>query len=102
LELENNLRREIKEKERSLLFEVIPALRRIIGGDFSPIDENNPNNCEDQTKISGAFDSNSRAHKLYHAIKKFVSVISAVGDIIVFLLDDLQVRYFNLYILLKP
>ena len=33
LELENKLRREIKSKNRSFLFKVVPALRRINGGD---------------------------------------------------------------------
>jgi len=86
VELENKLRREIKEKERDLLFEIIPALRRIIGDDVYPIDEHYHKHGEDQTMIPENF------HKLNHLIRKFVSVITqlADGDPIVFLLDDLQ------------
>eukprot|EP00579_Thalassiosira_antarctica_P001271 CAMPEP_0201865614 /NCGR_PEP_ID=MMETSP0902-20130614/441_1 /ASSEMBLY_ACC=CAM_ASM_000551 /TAXON_ID=420261 /ORGANISM="Thalassiosira antarctica, Strain CCMP982" /LENGTH=874 /DNA_ID=CAMNT_0048390405 /DNA_START=134 /DNA_END=2756 /DNA_ORIENTATION=- len=94
-ELANKLRREIQREERTLLFEAIPALRRIIGGRCYPVDENyHPHHscdaCQDETKISHNLESNSRAHRLNYLIRKFVSVMSDVGDPIILLLDDMQ------------
>lgn len=103
MELANKLRREIQMEERTLLFEAIPALQRIIGleCDCYPIDENCHHQyhscaaCQEETKISDNFESESRAHRLNYLIRKFVSVMSDLGDPIILLLDDMQVSYFN-------
>ena len=85
-ELVTKFTREIKREERILLFEALPALRRII--------DDGSGSCESDTKVFGTLESSSRAHRLNYSIRKFVSIISSASGPIILLLDDMQVSEF--------
>ena len=100
------LQREIKGDEGRLLFEAIPSLRKIIGGNSttnsghsSRCHQERRHSCEacqhidEEEKVQESLDSfsESGSHRINYLIKRFVSVISSIGDPIVLLIDDIQV-----------
>eukprot|EP00970_Alexandrium_tamarense_P011175 scaffold2372_cov198-Alexandrium_tamarense.AAC.38 len=96
-EVANPLRHEIhKTDHRQILFEAIPSLRRIfegrrggatvcIGGSSSE-DLSNSNRSLNETTA----EVRSSHTKLHYLMKKFIRIVSSVGDPIVMLLDDMQ------------
>lgn len=103
------LRREIKGEEGKLLVEAIPSLRKIIGVDELYNHHNKEGEqagvtittgkrrhschaCQhlEEEKVQNNLDSfsESGSHRLYYVIKRFVSVISSIGDPIVLLIGE--------------
>ena len=112
-EVVTKLQREIKAEEGRLLLEAIPSLRKIISGaeckehgaecqqqggcTFNQHVVHRRYSCEidqrgEEEKRSCDIFSESGSHHFIYLIKRVVSVISSVGDPIVFLIDDIQVR----------
>ena len=102
IEVAEKLRREIDGDEGKILFEAIPSLRKIICGEPSSQKESDiesrPHFCEEcqhleEVKVDGVSEnfSESGSNRLNYLIKRFVSVISSIGDPIVLLIDDIQV-----------
>mmetsp|Transcript_25283 Transcript_25283/g.60782 ORF Transcript_25283/g.60782 Transcript_25283/m.60782 type:complete len:1028 (+) Transcript_25283:177-3260(+) len=101
IEVAEKLRREIDGDEGKILFEAIPSLRKIICGEPSSQKESDiesrPHFCEEcqhleEVKVDGVSEnfSESGSNRLNYLIKRFVSVISSIGDPIVLLIDDIQ------------
>lgn len=88
----NKLKSGVQRDERTLLFEAIPSLQNLIG-DHTTIDENCQYGHEAASQSLELSDS-GRAQRFNYIIRKFVSVITDLGDPIILLLDDMQVRVF--------
>ena len=83
------MRREIcGDAEGKILFEAIPALRDIMAC-------KEPHTSEEEKKAAEHVEDDnfteSRLHRLNYLLKKFVNIISNMGDPVVLLVDDLQV-----------
>ena len=102
------LRREIKEDEGNLLFEAIPSLRKIIGGECNKAEDvmHRRHSCdacqhveEEEGTMPESLESFSEggSHRLNYLIKRVISVISSIGDPIVCLIDDIQVSSLFLF-----
>lgn len=100
-EVASKLRREIKGDECKLLLEAIPSLRKILGGghqqDIAIVHRRHSNEAalhrideEEKAQESIVPYSDSGSHRLNHLMKRVVSVMSSIGDPIVFLIDDVQ------------
>lgn len=106
------LKGDIKDDEGRLLCEAIPVLKKIItcdhlGGHASRMDDKEsshrhqyPLEQEEKKESERSFEdedsfTESRSHRLNYLMKKFIKIISNVGDPIVLLIDDMQVRYIS-------
>ncbi|KAL7547914.1 hypothetical protein ACHAWF_011188 [Thalassiosira exigua] len=101
-EVAEKLRSEIKGEEAKLLIEAIPSLRKLIGVDFAVEEKSKRRHscdgCQHHVDVHesvGGLDgsqiySESSGNRFIYLIKRVVSVISSVGDPIVFLVDDVQ------------
>ena len=102
-EVVSKVRRDIKGDESELLSKAIPSLRRIlIGGSSNEqvtlLQNINVHSCdkscqqhriEEEKKQEDNIFSESQS-RLTYLIKKFITIISNIGDPIVLLLDDMQ------------
>ena len=116
-ELKHKLRHEVKGEEVKLLFEAIPSLRKIFGEDNDFVHHHNASSgkfianrrhscsaCsnhhlhtideEEKLQHSLYVSSENRNHILNQLIKRVTSVMSSIGDPIVFLIDDIQVSVY--------
>eukprot|EP00804_Cyclotella_cryptica_P021476 CCRYP_005799-RA/>CCRYP_005799-RA protein AED:0.04 eAED:0.04 QI:150/1/1/1/0.83/0.85/7/550/1028 len=78
------LKKEIQNHEVSILCEALPSLRGILEHGRDEVTSYQLEAADDPTSTK------SRFHILSYIIKKFIRVISSMGDPIVFLLDDMQ------------
>lgn len=94
------LKKEFKKDEGSLLCEAIPSLRDVIEDRCDVVSSNHSDSADDLASTKNRF------HMLSFLVKKFIRVISSIGDPIIFLLDDMQVRFTSplaeIYLLIIP
>jgi predicted ATPase len=81
------LKKEFQKDEGSLLCEAIPSLRDVIEDRCDQVSSNRSESADDLASTKNRF------HMLSYLVKKFIRVISSIGDPIIFLLDDMQVRF---------
>lgn len=80
------LKKEFQKNEVSVLCEAIQSLREILDDDREEVSSHHSEFADDPTS------TNNRFHILSYLVKKFIRVITSMGDPIVFLLDDMQVK----------
>ncbi|KAL3798194.1 hypothetical protein HJC23_005755 [Cyclotella cryptica] len=78
------LKKEFQKDEGSLLCEAIPSLRDLIEDSRYEVSFHHSESSDDPTSTKNRF------HMLSYLVKKFIRVISSLGDPIIFLLDDMQ------------